>query len=637
MPEQGMKKVQALDLPHHIILVPTPWPEPLPMFRPPDWPAIVLAPDSLRSEAEHLASSLPFVIEVADTAILDATSLQRHWGDLYQALQIDRPRYVWPSRILSELQHRELLLPYSFIARQLRNGRDEELLGAGNTKGDLMQHSARDQAILSALARLAEEGVNLLEAEERLLQTIAGEGRSYRCPVALLLPGVSPTAPPQKIAGKLAKNGLNSLSDPAAESAAMQFLVAHRAVARFGVSVSAANVSDRAFQMLDTLERMFSGPAISPKKVRAQLTRLSDEVLTGLTAEEQAALLHASSITSFSEFPVGLVTIPPATSPLCCHAPIAYRPLCPLTRAIQFETSAVPMVYLRDKLSIACLECIPVEQQVGRLSRAGWEGALADFPKQDNVTFDVIEVDSIAALRASLRRKTYDIAVISAHGVFDRRANRTGIQVGPRDILFDEEVGPLPSLVCLSACQVAPRGSGSVNITDLLFRQGAMAVLGTLVPVDVRRNAHLMVRFFIYIAEALNGGNSLRSIDQVWHHTASSNAVLDVTLGARRSADWMWKEWNGRYGIKEFMESRSIGRKLRSSHIYADTEEVMQSMAEERGKGPAFKAWLTNQGYIPESIFYVFLGWPERLVLRDKEFEEARRWYGGERVPAVFR
>lgn len=281
---------------------------------------------------------------------------------------------------------------------------------------------------------------------------------------------------------------------------------------------------------------------------------------------------------------------------------------------------------MRDKLAILCLECIPREQQVGRLSRKGWKLASGELRERRNVTFDFVEVDSIAGLREALHAKEYHIAIISAHGVYNRKANRTGFQVGSREIVLGEELESLPPLVCLAACQVAPRGTGSMNITDLLFRQGAVAVLGTLVPIDVRRNAHLMVRFFIYIAETLDGSSPSRTIDEVWQFTTTSNAVLDITLGARSAGDLMWRKWNGRFGIEEFMKSRSVGR-LRRGHVYADTEAIMQEMADERGKGAAFKAWLTNQGYIPESIFYVFLGWPERFVVCDKQFEEARSKY----------
>jgi len=285
------------------------------------------------------------------------------------------------------------------------------------------------------------------------------------------------------------------------------------------------------------------------------------------------------------------------------------------------------MWYLRDKLRIVCAECIPKSQFVGRLSRDGWKLAARAFADHKNVEFDFVEVDSVATLRATLHAKEYDIAVISAHGFYDRRMNRTGIAVGSREVVVEEELESVPPLVCLAACQVAPRGTGSVNIADLLFRQGALAVLGTLVPVNVRRNAHLMVRFFIYVAETLGGANPFRGIDEVWQFTATSNAVLDVALGARSAADWMWKNRSGRDGISEFMLSRSVGR-LRCGHVYADTEAIMQEMATERGKGAAFKAWLTNQGYVPESIFYVLLGWPERFVVCDREFEEARSKYG---------
>jgi hypothetical protein len=55
---------------------------------------------------------------------------------------------------------------------------------------------------------------------------------------------------------------------------------------------------------------------------------------------------------------------------------------------------------------------------------------------------------------------------------------------------------------------VSPRGLGTVNVTDLLFRYGAYAILATLVPIDVRRNATLMVELFTrknLVPDAQNG------------------------------------------------------------------------------------------------------------------------------------
>ncbi len=485
-----------------------------------------------------------------------------------------------------------------------------------------MEFAASVQVLLSATTRLESEGVSPSEADISFPQAISEARRDYRCPVALLLPGISPATASRRVARQLAKQQPSTSLDANTEHSALEFLAAHRAAARQGIAVTASSVSDRAYKLLDALER-----TSSPKKIKEYLDKISREVVEGLTTEEQSALLHASSITSFSEFPIGLVTIPPDTSPPCCRTPIAYRPLFPLTRALQFETFAVPMIYLRDRLTILCLECIPEEDRVGRLSRHGWKMVAEQLRGRRSVIFDFVEVDSIVKMREALRARQYNVAVISAHGAYIRTANRTGIRVGHRDILLEEELEGIPPLVLLAACQVAPRGAGSVNITDLLFRQGAFAVLGTLVPIDVRRNANLMLRFFIYIAETLEGNYPLRSIDKVWQFTAASNAVLDVTWGARRVAKWMFNRWNGRHGLEEFMLNRSVGR-LRSGHIYADTEAIMREMAMERGKGAAFNAWLSNQGYIPESIFYVFLGWPERFVVCDKEFELALSWSG---------
>src|SRR5882724_6517550 len=145
MHAKGMKEGQLLNLPHHIILLPVPWPEPLPMSRPEDWPAIILAPGDLRSAAEQLASRLPAVVDIADTAALDVATLQRHWDALYAALRLERPRYAWPSRMYSNAPQRTLLLPHLFLARQFRQGRDEEIPDVGPTKAAVMGYAAHCQ------------------------------------------------------------------------------------------------------------------------------------------------------------------------------------------------------------------------------------------------------------------------------------------------------------------------------------------------------------------------------------------------------------------------------------------------------------------------------------------------------------
>lgn len=337
---------------------------------------------------------------------------------------------------------------------------------------------------------------------------------------------------------------------------------------------------------------------------------------------ELTALSHASSLTSFSKFPIGLMTLPYDSSPLCCRVPIAYRPLVPLTRALTFELSPIPIRYLKNQLRVLVAECIPADDMIGRLSRVGWAVASRSLSDIPNVTFRVQPFDSVAALRSALQERDYDILVISAHGVVDARRHRTGFLCG-KEVVVEEELGPLPNVVCFSACQVSPRGRGTTNITDLMFRQGATVIIGTLVPIDVRRNATLMARFFANIAEALKGRMPQTTLAEVWQFTQASNAFNDILRGNASLQKWAVEIEDRKSVTEEFMLHRSRGR-LRPSHMYRDTEAVLRDIAKDRGILDRFNAWINSQGYLPQSLFYVVLGWPDRVIFHDPEIEKLR-------------
>jgi hypothetical protein len=215
-----------------------------------------------------------------------------------------------------------------------------------------------------------------------------------------------------------------------------------------------------------------------------------------------------------------------------------------------------------------------------------------------------------------------DVLVISAHGKFDRRRNIAGLAIR-NEFCIGPELGRMPPLVVLSACEVAPRGTGAVNVAELLLREGALAVLGTQVPVNAAHNGVLIGRFFVYITETLAGWAEHRTIGDIWHRTAAGNAVNDVLNGNRRLRDWALAKREGPTRLDDFMMRRSSGH-LGLGHIYRDTEAVLQDMAEEDGIGRQFSEWLQNQSYVPESLFYSLFGWPERIVVRDATIAELR-------------
>jgi hypothetical protein len=295
----------------------------------------------------------------------------------------------------------------------------------------------------------------------------------------------------------------------------------------------------------------------------------------------------------------------------------------PLSRALLIELTPVPIVYLKERLRVLVAECLSADDPVGRLSRVGWRMATRRLSGITNIVCRVQEITSVAAFRSALREAEYDILVISAHGAVEPRQHRTGFWCG-NELVVEEELGPLPKIVCFSSCQVSPRGYGSTNITDLMYRQGALVVLGTLVPIDVVQNAILMTRFFNNITEAQQGKMPENTFDAVWQLTASSNAVNDI-LGSNMSLLQDVIEAKGKRNIfEEFMLDRSRGR-LRLNHIYQDTEAVLRDIAKDRGILDRFNAWMRSQGYLPESLFYVVLGYPERIVFYDATIEKSLR------------
>jgi hypothetical protein len=179
----------------------------------------------------------------------------------------------------------------------------------------------------------------------------------------------------------------------------------------------------------------------------------------------------------------------------------------------------------------------------------------------------------------------------------------------------------MPPLVILSACRTAPRARGAVNVADLLLANGAAAVLGTLVPIDVRRNAILMERLFTLMMATIKGQAPYRSFDQLWHYVASSNAVAEILTATPKLSEWAGEGEFEQSAITEFMMRRSKGR-LRKTHIYEDTEAVLGEIAEERGFGAHFRSTLRSQRYVPESLLYTLIGRPDHIIVADPELDE---------------
>jgi hypothetical protein len=628
----SIKAAQALHLDHHILLMPIEIFDQgqLGRWRDHDEPVLVVCPDDLLEETARRSETLGFALPPAGYSQLSNDSLQAHWRAIHAQFVPNTPYLGREPTLTRRLDFAPADLPRRWLMRQFGSSPDNSLVADGDPNG-VVAHAVWSQLLLAATARLEREHTEPDIAETLIPKVIEEERHRLRIPVVLALPGVAPAYARGAYDSSLRKRiepfaavdeadtwsvTMHQRTDSLVERAAIEFVATHQAIARGGIGLMLPTISPEGFTILAQLERHFEGPTQSGSTVWRLLERL-DAATQAMWSDALVRLVAcAATLTVFSNFPIGLLRLPGDTSPLSARVPIAYRPLLPLTRAVQTELAYVPAIDLTAHLRVLVAECIPVDDPVGPASRAGWRVA-ADHVRTagERITMDIVETLSVDALRGAIADNRPDVLIISAHGVLAREHNIAGLKVGT-DVLLGPGFGPLPPVVILSACHVAPRGAGTVSVTDLLLREGAVAVLGTQVPVDVTRNAMLMMRFLLYITEVLAGREDHSTLLDVWHRVQTSNAVNDVLSGSPSLHRWgRSPAASGLPVIQEFMAVRSTGQ-LRRGHIYADTERILAEIADGQDIGARVRNWFRRPGYVPESLFYVFAGRPDRIYLR---------------------
>ncbi|MFD8159684.1 CHAT domain-containing protein [Streptomyces malaysiensis] len=623
-----LKAAQNLRLDHNILLVP------IDMFDDDllgchlqhHHPVVTVCPDELLDEARQRASALGFVLPTTPYSQLSDGTLTAHWNAIHEHFIPDLPALTGEVSLTRRLDLAPLTLPHRRLARQM-GWLTAELAVQDTSMSRAFTQALHGQTLLAATARLEREGASSREADRRFPQTIKEEAARLRVPVALGLPGTAPAYARNAYDSELRRRTgpqpaaspddtwsvtLHERPDHMVERAAIEFAVTHQAIASSGLGLMLPTVPPDAFVILAELERHFL-TSHSSAAVRRLLTRLNDAAQPLWSKELTAAMQRASHLTVFSNFPLGLLTMPGDSAPLCARLPVAYRPLEPLTRAVQHQVSAPPSISLNHTIKVLVAQCIPLSDPVGRISREGWNVAReTTAPEAATLTIIQAETLTLEALQQAVAKHRPDILVISAHGTMV--GNMAALVIGDEPHL-DLGLDRVPPVIMLSACHVAPRGSGAVAITDLLLREGALAVLGTQVPVEVTRNAILMGRFLVYLAEEIVKPGQFTTILDVWHHVQTSNAVNDILDGSPHLKAWATSTTiNGHPVIVEFMSSRAKGQ-LRLPHVYEDTERVLGEIADEQGQGDRVRNWFRRPGYVPESLFYVFAGRPDRIYL----------------------
>ncbi|WP_433530995.1 CHAT domain-containing protein [Micromonospora sp. CA-263727] len=632
LPANAITALQRLDLSHDILLMPTKFftEKLIRNLATTAHPMLVICPDDRLDHVAPISKSLGFALAAIGFSRLSDESLHEHWRQIHRHHLPEQPYLGREPSLPGRLDLAPAALPMRWLARQYID-RPWAEIGREFDIDPLVKDAIRLLLGNATTNALDQAGATQEEGIARWDETFSEQLKRFSPVVTVSMPGVPASYSRMALtpATRSRVRRIPSLDpedtwsleigtrpDSLTERAAIELVVTRRAIGRGGIGIPLPEVPQEAFTQLAELERHFEG-TVNGTKVWRMLERLNQAANVSWTPGVLTAISRASMIYAYTNFPIGLLRLPSDSAPLMTRVPIAYRPVLPLTRTLQLELSRSPGITLRNRCKVLVAECIPTSDPVGVASRQGWDVSEQYFAGQaPAVELQRTEALSIAELQTAIKTHKPDILVISAHGSLSRETNTAALVIG-KDLCLGPELDEVPPVVILSACYTAPRGRAIVGVADLLLRQGALAVLGTQVPVDVRHNAALMVRFFVYIGEVLAGRESHSNLLEVWHRTQASNAINDVLLASRSLHAWgRSRTESGSSVLAEFMERRSVGR-LRRGHIYSDTEMVLCDMADSMGVGSQVRNWLKRPGYVPESFFYVFVGRPDSIYFDD--------------------
>lgn len=574
-------------------------------------PALIIASADRMEAAQKVSDQIGFSLPPARLDALDQSTLDEHWRLLASSwykdwprgavLDLATPRWSWPMPPDGSLLSLQRLARMMAVPLELSEDPQSPFESAAGVRHLRVR--------LDALVELENQGVGLEDAAEAFPRAMREQSNVTRTRLTVSLSGTAPRYLRFSSGADGATRAIFNDHYPQVRT----LLVAHSASAdnSMGIVLEDA-LTPQAFHAVADLERHWTeGPR--PAAVRRILRRLNDAT-SALWSEDFVAAIHcASSIDAFTNFPLGLLTLPEDSSPLSTRLPISYRTINPLTRALQFELSPQVPRRFQAGFKVLVVECIPMSDSVGRASRRGWR-TISDEMSAAGVDLTVTETLTKEALRSAIADSMPDVLVLSAHGFYAPDSNIAGIAIGEDEFSMGDDLGAMPPLVILSACHTSPRGGGVVNIGDLLLRAGADAVLSTLVPVDVRHNAQTVARFFRYLARAIGDTTTAAntSIMEVWHQVQSLNVVIDLTYGNAKLAEWAFSKAAGISPIEQFMTG---DHGLRHARLHEDAEARLIAIAARTGDDERVRGWLRSPGYLPESLMYTMLGKPSSLLV----------------------
>ncbi|PIC62981.1 hypothetical protein CSV79_14245 [Sporosarcina sp. P13] len=581
-------------------------------------PTLYITENSCYESTIHLDAAMPSMLGVLTIQELSSRSLSAHW----YAIQEETRKLVKTYGINKEfLKIHPILhqgkarsaLPNIFLGAQY--GEIDTLLSILETEeySPIARVLAQKKTLMVAdLYHQLGNQVNELDAKS-VQDTIRKNYRFMPSSLVMTLPG----------GPKSRKSYQTTYTDPnirPEEKVLIEFFGVQRAISLGGVWLEGDVLSPEVFHALAELEQHIFATKPNSRYINRMQRKFGKELAACFGQVDLGEFIRASSkLIAFTDFPVGLAILPGYTDPLCNMIPITYRPLTPVTSTFRYGLPQVDEYYIgRGRgCKVMVIECLAKTDKIRALSDLAWAVVRQQHKENNHISIFYEVAESIEDLEAFITSRTdIDMLVISAHGTYSDEGV-AGLSVGD-SIWIPNRALRVPPIVILSACHVAAKGKGNYTINDAFLDAGALAVLGTLIPVDVRENALLIQRFLYYISEVIEGKHSCYDLTDAWMRVINANIFSEIVTSTKKLTTWsVTKNVHNKTPVEEYAEKV---KKLPPDvgHCHRQTMDIVLEIAEQDGLKENVQAVLQSKGYVSESAFYIWSGYPEKIHLQAK-------------------
>lgn len=583
-------------------------------------PTLYIYEDEIKgSEDLDLHKSFPSLLGCIFQEDISDEMLNEHWRklkdntmDIIKEFDIERLPLIVKPRLLSDSNR--YILSNLFLTNQYGDGERSINFLMNNL------HDARKRALMiKETVYLANAyhayGNRLNEYETVEFQKILRENSPFTPTVLIVtLPG----GPKYR---KSFDTYYKEIDLSLEEKELIRFFGVQRSIALQGVYMEGEIILSEVFTLLSQLEKHFYLASlnidgkVNPKYVERVLKKFG-KVVTNLFEEPlNEFILASSTLVAFTDFPIGIAILPGFSDPLCNIIPISYRPLTPLTLTYQYGITKRDDLYLqqRKNFKVLIIECLDSNDRIRKVADITWEVIKNQSKKYKFIEIFYEEVNSTVEIKKVLEKySSINMLILSAHGSYDENGV-AGIIISDEIWLPDVDIR-VPPIVILSACHVAVKGNGNYTISEAFLRCGALATLGTLIPVGVKQNGVLIQQFLLYVSEVLNGKFECINLSEAWFNAINYGIVTEILGMSSKLERWFLtpREVDGKLPAQEYHD-RAEKNRIKRGNFHQETIKLLLSVAEKDQMDTHLKAVLNSNGYIAESVFYTFAGYPEKI------------------------